>query len=88
MSLKNVTVLIDINFRYHQHQASIKNKGIPIHHMTATHFKQTNPISIHHIAFVLCSFSFVIFLFFVPDSFDFTIWVTCLIATFNCFYIW
>ena len=39
MSFKNVTVLIDIDFRYHQHQASIKNKGIPIHHMTATHFK-------------------------------------------------
>ena len=26
-------------FRYHQHQASVKNKIIPIHHMAGTHFK-------------------------------------------------
>ena len=26
-------------FRYCQHQASVKNKGIPIYHMTEAHFK-------------------------------------------------
>ena len=34
------------------------------------------------------TFSFVRFLFFVSDLFDFIVWVIYLIATFSCFYIW
>ena len=34
---------------------------------------KTKAISINHITFFQSSFSFVLFLFFVPDSFDFTV---------------
>ena len=60
-------------FGYHQHKASIKNKRIPLHHMAKSHFKQTKAISICYITFFLISFSFVLFLFFVSDLFDFTV---------------
>ena len=66
-------------FRQRQHRVSIKNKGMSIHHKAGA-----KASSIHHVIFFLSSFSFVLF----AISFNFTVWLICLIAVFSCFYIW